>query len=75
MECRRAEQVIYAANVLKLSGIVATELSFVHPGWGEALPLRQIFPAARICVYCEFYYRTTGADVGSRPLKWGPVWH
>jgi glycosyltransferase involved in cell wall biosynthesis len=63
LECRRAEQVTYAANMLKLSGM-SPKVVFVHPGWGEALPLRQIFPEARICVYCEFYYRPEGADVG-----------
>lgn len=63
MEARRAEQVIYAANILKLSSM-SPRMIFVHPGWGEALPLRQLFPTARICTYCEFYYRTTGSDVG-----------
>lgn len=62
-ECRRAEEVIYAANALKLSGM-APKIIFVHPGWGESLPLRHLFPQAKICVYCEFYYRTEGADVG-----------
>lgn len=62
-ECRRAEEVIYAANTLKLSGM-DPKIIFVHPGWGESLPLRHLFPAAKICVYCEFYYRTVGADVG-----------
>lgn len=28
------------------------------------LPLRSLFPNAKICVYAEFYYRTCGADVG-----------
>jgi glycosyltransferase involved in cell wall biosynthesis len=55
--------VIYAANALKLAGM-APKIIFVHPGWGESLPLRQLFPQAKICVYCEFYYRTEGADVG-----------
>jgi glycosyltransferase involved in cell wall biosynthesis len=62
-ECRRAEQVIYAANALKLEGF-DPQLIYVHPGWGEALPLRALFPRARITVYCEFYYRPRGADVG-----------
>ena len=66
MECRRAEQIIYAANVLRLSGM-SPKTIFVHPGWGEALPLRQLFPQARICLYCEFFYRTVGADVGFDP--------
>lgn len=66
LECRRAEQVIYAANVLKLTGM-SPKVIFVHPGWGESLPLKQIFPHAKICLYCEFYYRTKGADVGFDP--------
>ena len=66
MECRRAEQIIYAANVLRLAGM-SPKTIFVHPGWGEAIPLRQLFPQARICLYCEFFYRTVGADVGFDP--------
>jgi glycosyltransferase involved in cell wall biosynthesis len=62
-ECRRAEQVTYSATILKLGGF-SPRIIFAHPGWGETLPLREIFPDAKICVYCEFYYRTDGADVG-----------
>lgn len=63
LESRRAEQVIYAANALKLSGF-SPKLIYVHPGWGEALPLRVLFPDATICAYAEFYYWPTGSDVG-----------
>jgi len=63
MEARRSEQIIYAANALKLSGFYP-KLIYVHPGWGEALPLRSLFPAATICSYSEFYYWPFGADVG-----------
>ena len=38
-----------------------------HPGWGETLFLRELFPAARQILYGEFYYRATGADVGFDP--------
>ena len=38
-----------------------------HPGWGETLPLRTIFPRARIVLYCEFFYGTEGRDVGFDP--------
>ena len=62
-ECRRAEQVMYAANALKVRGFDPA-LICVHPGWGEALPLRTLFPAAKICVYAEFYYHARGTDVG-----------
>src|SRR3978361_2103058 len=33
-------------------------------GWVEALPLKSVFPRARMAVYCEFYYRPEGQDVG-----------
>jgi glycosyltransferase involved in cell wall biosynthesis len=38
-----------------------------HPGWGETLPLRTIFPDARIFLYCEFFYGMKGRDVGFDP--------
>lgn len=63
IESRRAEQVIYAANLLKLDGF-RPRLIYVHPGWGEALPLRPLFPDATICAYAEFYYAPSGIDVG-----------
>jgi len=66
IECRRAEQIIYAANALRLNH-VEPKLIFVHPGWGESIPLRELFPQARIVTYCEFFYRTRGADLGFDP--------
>ena len=63
LESRRAEQVIYAATTLKYNGF-APKLIYVHPGWGEALPLRALFPDATICSYAEFYYWPSGTDIG-----------
>ncbi|MGX5734045.1 glycosyltransferase [Bosea thiooxidans] len=63
IESRRAEQVMYAASALKLKGVIP-KLIYVHPGWGEALPLRVVFPDAMICTYAEFYYAPTGTDIG-----------
>ncbi len=63
IESRRAEQVIYAANMLKSTGFFP-QLIYVHPGWGESLPLRILFPDATICAYAEFYYLPSGTDVG-----------
>lgn len=34
-----------------------------HPGWGEGLFLKDIFPKARIVQYFEYYYQGTGGDV------------
>src|SRR5438105_3761900 len=55
LECRRSEQVLYAASSLASGGFVP-DVVVAHPGWGESLPLRAVFPKARIIVYCEFYY-------------------
>ena len=35
-----------------------------HPGWGDGLFLKDIFPAARTLYYCEFYYNAFGQDIG-----------
>ncbi len=41
-----------------------------HPGWGETLFVKDVFPNVPFLNYCEFYYRSSGQDVGfdlSRP--------
>jgi glycosyltransferase involved in cell wall biosynthesis len=63
MECYRGEQVLYALSSLAATGFVP-ELIMAHPGWGETLPLRTIYPDARILLYCEFFYGMHGRDVG-----------
>ncbi len=66
LECHRAEQVQYVLTSLVSSGF-APDVIVAHPGWGETLPLRTIFPRARIVLYCEFFYGTEGRDVGFDP--------
>ncbi len=66
LECHRAEQVLYVLTSLVSSGFVP-DVIVAHPGWGETLPLRTIFPRARIVLYCEFFYGTEGRDVGFDP--------
>jgi glycosyltransferase involved in cell wall biosynthesis len=66
VECRRGEQVMYALTSLKADGFVPDVVA-VHPGWGESLPVRTIFPDARLIVYCEYYYRTKSSDVAFDP--------
>jgi glycosyltransferase involved in cell wall biosynthesis len=62
-ECHRAEQVLYALSSLATAGF-KPDVIMAHPGWGETLPLRTIFPTARILLYCEFFYGAHGRDVG-----------
>jgi glycosyltransferase involved in cell wall biosynthesis len=63
LECRRAEQVLYSLSSLTAQGFVP-DVILAHPGWGETLPLRTLFPRARILLYCEFFYGAAGRDVG-----------
>ncbi len=38
-----------------------------HPGWGESLFVKDVFPDARLVHYCEWYYNAEGADLGFDP--------
>lgn len=66
VECRRATEVLYALSELRASGF-EPDLIIGHCGWGETLPLRSVFPKARIVIYCEYYYRADGQDVHFDP--------
>lgn len=43
------------------------DLIVAHPGWGESLFLKQVWPNAKLLVYCEFFYSAEGTDVGFDP--------
>lgn len=55
-----------AAAVLRRDGF-RPDVVLAHPGWGEATFLKDVFPAAKLVLYCEFFYRASGADVGFDP--------
>jgi glycosyltransferase involved in cell wall biosynthesis len=38
-----------------------------HPGWGETLYVRDIFPEARLIHFCEWFYGTPDSDMGFDP--------
>jgi glycosyltransferase involved in cell wall biosynthesis len=63
LECHRAEQVLYALSTLASSAF-NPDVIIAHPGWGETIPVRSIFPLARLIVYCEFFYGGKERDVG-----------
>ena len=35
-----------------------------HTGWGEELFLKDVWPAAKIIGYCEYFYNSSGYDLG-----------
>jgi glycosyltransferase involved in cell wall biosynthesis len=67
----RAEAAAAAALRLKGQGF-DPDVIVGHPGWGETLYLREIFPRARQIIYAEYYYRTADGDVGFDP-EFGPA--
>ena len=34
-----------------------------HPGWGESVFLREVWPDAKLVVFAEFFYRGRGLDI------------
>ena len=62
----RGEACFRAALRLKAEGYVP-EVIIAHPGWGESLFLKEVWPSAKLGMYCEFYYHPEGADVGFDP--------
>ena len=38
-----------------------------HPGWGEPLLMREVFPKAKSIAYAEYFYHSTGTDVDFDP--------
>jgi glycosyltransferase involved in cell wall biosynthesis len=63
---RRGQDVVRACQQLQARGFVP-DLIIGHPAWGELLFIRDVFPAARLIAYFEFFYRPVGADVGFDP--------
>jgi glycosyltransferase involved in cell wall biosynthesis len=62
----RAEACFRAALALKAEGF-SPDVIIAHPGWGETLFLKEVWPDAVLGIYCEFFYHAKGADVGFDP--------
>jgi len=60
------QQVARACLQLKRRGL-EPDLVIAHPGWGESLFVKDVFPTTSIISFCEFYYRGSGSDVGFDP--------
>lgn len=64
---RRGQEVVRLLLSLRDKARFQPDVVVSHPGWGESLFLRDIYPDARHIQYCEFYYHATGGDVGFDP--------
>lgn len=59
----RGEACYHAAVQLRSRGFVP-DVIVAHPGWGESLFLKEVWPSAKLGIFCEFFYQLQGADVG-----------
>lgn len=62
----RGEAAYHAGKLLKSSGF-RPDVIIAHPGWGETMFLRDIWPGVPQGHYCEYYYRASGGDVNFDP--------
>ncbi|MEO1951572.1 glycosyltransferase [Thioclava sp.] len=58
----RGAKVALAARQLRDRHGYVPDVIFGHSGWGETLFLREVWPEAKLLVYAELMYRTTGMD-------------
>ncbi len=63
---RRGQSVARVALALKEKGFTP-DVVIAHPGWGEAMFMKDIFPDAKHINYFEYYYQGEGGDVGFDP--------
>ncbi|NBC14161.1 MAG: glycosyltransferase [Gammaproteobacteria bacterium] len=63
---RRGQAVARKAVELRQQGFVPDVIA-AHPGWGEALFLKDVFPRTPLLAFAEFFYRARGSDVGFDP--------
>lgn len=63
---RRGQDVARALFGLKRQGFTP-DVVLAHPGWGESLFVKDVFPGARLVNLFEFFYAGEGADAGFDP--------
>ncbi|MGA0571679.1 glycosyltransferase family 4 protein [Variovorax sp. VNK109] len=62
----RGESAAQAMQKIRSEGF-EPDVVFAHPGWGEAIFAREVFPKARHLMYAEYYYGSDSGDVGFDP--------
>ena len=62
----RADSLFRKLLELKAQGF-DPDAVIAHPGWGESLFVKDVWPFTRLGIYCEFNYQEKGLDVGFDP--------
>lgn len=63
---RRGQAVARSLLELKGKGFTPDVIS-LHPGWGEGLFVREVYPDAPTLMFCEFFFRAGEADLAFDP--------
>ena len=62
----RSQACARAMQALRDEGFMP-DVIVAHPGWGEALFCKDVWPHARLLIFAEFFYSADGADAGFDP--------
>jgi glycosyltransferase involved in cell wall biosynthesis len=62
----RAESAAIAMQKLKDQGF-NPDVVYAHPGWGEAMFVKEVWPDTRFVIYAEWFYNSRGQEVGFDP--------
>ncbi|WP_415770864.1 glycosyltransferase family 4 protein [Pseudomonas sp. LB3P38] len=60
------QQVLRVLSKLKQEGY-CPDVILAHPGWGETLFVKDVYPGTPLIHFCEYYYHSKGADMGFDP--------
>lgn len=62
----RAEAVLEASRRLRDKGWTP-DVIVAHPGWGEAMLVKSVWPTAKLVAYMEYFYSAVGQDFNFDP--------
>ncbi|TPG04116.1 glycosyltransferase [Rhodanobacter glycinis] len=63
---RRGRAVALCLRNIRATGFLP-DVIYGHPGWGEMLHVKDVFPESRVVNYCEFYFNRDGQDLNFDP--------
>ncbi len=63
----QGQEVWRSLTHLKQTEGFVPDVVVVHPGWGDALYIKDVYPDVPMLGFFEFYYHNQGADVGFDP--------
>lgn len=63
---RRGELAAAAMLEIRKRGFIP-DVVVGHPGWGELMLVKEVFPTSELIAHAEYYYTVEGGDVGFDP--------